>query len=558
MTPVRVWLRCYVLSVPDTPAATAGTTQLVRLLLRNRVRMVWNAAWRQGRQRRLLTGGAALMALFGMYVTYGIGSLAAHSGRPSDTAIAGALTLLAGFSTVTSITFALSSLYFARDLEFLHASPARPRVVVISRIYTQLGFGITVGSLLAGPPFVALALASPGGIASLPLAALTVIALVVVPLCLATAFTVVALRLIPARFARDAGGALITVSIFLVTVVNLALRGTEAFSGPPTSLPVNSLGAGAAGSQWSPVGWAARAVQAALSGDVTTWFSWSWGLIAVAIVLPPLVARLIEAPYYSGYLRNATAPRRTRDRTRKQRRRFAHLSSWAVIAAKDLREVRRDPSQMGQLLLPLVLFAVYLGNPAQTGLSAANLPQWFLVALNATFGSLLFAANIALRGVGTEGKRMWLLRISPVRPLDILTAKYAAGFVISAIPACLLFWVGETRSHASLLDVILPTFFVCVMIAGIVALAVGIGALRPRLDWTDPRRAVGIGTTLVYLAMGAVYVVICFIVLGVPYAFSGGSTASVAIADAMMVLMTAGVIAASLAAGGRSLGRIEI
>jgi hypothetical protein len=53
-------------------------------------------------------------------------------------------------------------------------------------------------------------------------------------------------------------------------------------------------------------------------------------------------------------------------------------------------------------------------------------------------------------------------------------------------------------------------------VTGLAALATGLGALWPRLDWTDPRRATGIWLSVVFLVLGSAYIGACMVALTVP------------------------------------------
>jgi ABC-2 type transport system permease protein len=516
---------------------------LVVILLRARLRMVINTAFRQSRERRgrtLIFGVLILGAVVALYrLADVIFAVDAPTVGQQTEVVTGALTLLAGFVGVTSITFALSSLYFAKDLDTLLATPLPPRAVILSRMYSQLALGLVLGALFAGPPLIAY-LNSLGKLWTLPLVAVTILSFAVLPMALATVVTIVALRLVPARYVRDSGGLVVTVAVFMVAAVNLVVRGTQAFTSAHVSaLPFDKIGQGAAGGALSPAHWGAASIVAATQGNFESAIGWALPLIGLGVVIPPLFSRLAEDAYLSGYQRNATASRgNVGHGARSQRkRRMRAAPIWLLLAGKDLRQIRRDPSQIGQLALPLVLFALYLGTPGRAPTGGGTLPSWFFVALTSTFASLLFAANIALRGVGIEGQKMWVLRVCPFDPRQLLASKYASGFVVAAIPAAALFFVGEWTVHASLVQLILPLLRVAVLIATIVGIAVGLGSIRPRLDWTDPRRAVGIGTTLGYLALGACYLTGSFILLGLPYAFGNGTPLAVALCD--VALLTA-------------------
>jgi len=537
---------------------------LVGILLRARLRMVTNAAFRQSRERRgwtLIVGVLILGAVVAFYrfanVIFAVD--APTIGRQTEV-VTGALTLLGGFVAVTSITFALSSLYFAKDLDTLLSTPLPPRAVILTRIYSQLALGLTLGALFGGPPLVAY-LNSLGRLWTLPLVAIVVLSFAALPMVLATVVTIVALRLVPARYVRDSGGLVVTVAVFLVAAINLVVRGTQAFTSVHVSaLPFDKIGQGVTGSEFSPAHWGAESVVSATQGNLSSSIAWALPLVSLAVVLPLLFSRLVEGAYLSGYQRNSTASRGNVTRgARSQRKRSTRAAPiWLLLASKDLRQIRRDPSQIGQLALPLVLFALYLGTPGRAPTGGGTLPSWFFVALTSTFASLLFAANIALRGVGIEGQKMWILKICPFNPRQLLASKYASGFVVAAIPAGVLFLVGEWTVHASLLQLVLPLLRVAVLIATIVGIAVGLGAIHPRLDWTDPRRAVGIGTTLGYLALGASYLTGSFILLGLPYAFGNGASLLVTLCDVALLTVSITIVGAMSWLASLRLQRMEL
>ena len=348
-------------------------------------------------------------------------------------------------------------------------------------------------------------------------------------------------------------------TVFLVAAINLVTRGPDAFTGARVpALPFDKLGSGIAGANWSPVFWTSRGVTALARGDLGAGLLWIAPVLALGLVLPPLLAAATERAYLTGYQRNrATGSRRRRSRTDARRRWQGTPPAWVLIATKDLRQLRRDPSQVGQLLLPLVLFAFYLGRPGAAIAGSGALPGWFMVSLTACFASLLFASNVALRGVGVEGGGAWVLLEAPFPKRQLLIAKYVVGFIVSVVPAMLLFWIGELRSHASIVDIAFPSLRLLVVIAGVVAIATGLGAMSPKLNWTDPRRAVSIWLTLLYLACATTYIVAMFIVLGTPYAFGGSAVGAIVGADVVLALTTAGVAAVVLRAGQQRLQTLE-
>ncbi|MFN2452231.1 MAG: hypothetical protein ABR541_07760, partial [Candidatus Dormibacteria bacterium] len=206
-------------------------------LLRSRLRMLGNGALRAGGERRgrsLVVAVLVAGAMLGSFRFTGVVlSADAPGGAPLERLLSGGLLVLCGFTMVTSVTFAISSLYFAKDLDGLLACPVPPATVLLSRVYAQLGLGAALGILLGGPPLLAYALGR-GAVLALPLVLVAVLGLVSLPLVGGTALTIAAVRLMPARYVRDAGGLVVTVVVFATAALNLALRGPEGFtSGRP-------------------------------------------------------------------------------------------------------------------------------------------------------------------------------------------------------------------------------------------------------------------------------------------------------------------------------------
>jgi len=539
---------------------------LVVPLTRIRVQMLRNGLLRAGSERRGWNTIIAIVVIGAMFMSYRFAGVVLGVTRPGsgqlEPLVAGGMVLLAGFTGVTSITFALSSLFFAKDMDMLLSAPIPPRAIVLSRVLGQLGFGVGIGVCLGGPPLIAY-LIEEGALAALPLIFVVVLALVTLPLVIGTAFTLLSVRLMPARYVRDAGGLIVTVVVLAVTAANLLIHGTDSFTSGrrPAVLDFSRYGQGPADDARLPTGWAARAIVNAIHGNLHAALLWSAPLVAAALLLPPLATRLCERAFVVGYQRNTTA---SRGRTR-ARRTTAHgdrhlpQRGWIVLMVKDLRVIRRDASQLGQLLLPLVLFGVYLGRlNGNASLQNTTLPSWYSSALTAAFASLFAAAGIALRGVGSEGTRMWLLRVSPLPVRQLLIAKFLAGTVVASLLGITLLWIGEFRAGTPPLALVLPTVRLLLIIGGLVALATGMGAMWPRLDWTDPRRSVGAGVSFLFIILGSAYLTLAFVVLGVPYAIHDTGSVAVAVADAALLLMTATIGVVAMTLGAHRLRRIEL
>ena len=545
-----------------TPPSALGYG-LVPGLCAARLRMTVNGAFRAGVERRAWSLIAVVLACGGMLAGYRLARAGMQDGPPGAASlqpiVTGSLGMLAAFTAVTAITFTLGSCYFARDLDGLLASPAPPRALLLSRVLVQLATGLAVGTVLVTPPLAAYAVAT-GRPLTLPLVGLSVLAMAAVPLAAGTALTIGIVRLVPARLVRDAGGLVVTLAVFSVTAINLFLRGPDGLTGSTGQLDPSQR-SGIAGSLWLPTGWAAHAVVAAMDGRTAAALGWTAALLAAAVATLLAVPAICERAWVVGWQNGGEAS--TGGRRRAGRRaplRARARPAWRSIALKDLREVRRDPAQLGQLILPLALFAVYIAAPQGIGggVEHSHLPLWFGPLLVAAFASLFAASGVALRGVGAEGGRIWLLRSAPLEVGQVLRAKVVAGSLVAVGVALGLLAVGVVRTRMAPLDALLAATRLTVVVVGLCALAVGMGAVRPRLDWTDPRRAVGIGLSFGFLIAGAGYLGLCFVVMGVPYAGGNATTLRVAVADGVLAVVVAVTVAISLAAGAARLRTLEL
>jgi len=539
-------------------------------LLRSRVRMAVNAALRAGPEQRGWTLILGTLAVAWWLGTHRIATVVIAGGVPSparlEPALAAGLGTLCGVVAVTSVSFAISGLYLARDVELLLVAPVSPRAVLLAKLCVQLATGVAIAALLAGPWLVAY-LSAQGALAALPLVAVAALALAALPLCAGTAVTIVTVRFLPARRVRDAAALLVTGTVFIVTAVNVVLRTPDGMRST-TPLALDAPGRGRiADLAWLPTGWAARAAVAAARGRPAVACLLTLLLVVSAAAALLLVSRLGEAAFVAGHQRAVEAGegrgrRRVAGRLR-HRGRGGPRPVWRAIALKDLRELRRDASQLGQLVLPIALFALYIAVPGQgtsAGIATARLPGWFAVALTAAFASLFAASGVALRGVGVEGRRLWVLRCAPVPPGQVLLAKFCVGLGVAAGLGLGLLVAGGLRAHLPVSDLALGGARLLVVVAGLVGLATGLGAVRPRLDWTDPRRSVGVGQSLGFLGIGSLYLAVCFTVLALPYAHpsSAGAAQAVTWGDAALVVLAAGSATLALRAGVARLGAIEL
>ncbi|MFZ0994852.1 MAG: hypothetical protein WAO09_02560 [Candidatus Dormiibacterota bacterium] len=541
------------------PALPSAPRQVGTLLTSNG-RALWNAAWNRGRTRRVaVIFGVALGALLWvaaipLVAVFLKGSLQAAPHRLLTT-VTGGLVLLSCFTLVTSVSFAVASAYFARDIEWLLTVPISSRGTLAHRLASQLVLGVGVGSALLGPVLVAAA-AVTGTLPLLPIAVIGLVGLLATPVAVGLLLVVVAVRIVPASRVRDGAAALVCLVGFGLAALDIA--GHAQGQGLRWAGAVNSLGSGWLNSIWFPPAWAARVVTMTWRGDAVGALGWLTPLLLLALLTGAAVLWITGPLHREGWARAQLAPQQRR----RPRASWRRVPPMVALLRKDGRNLRRDPVQLSQLILPLSLFAVYLLAPlsgADSRTLFQNFPLWYGPLTTATFASLFVASGVGLRAVGSEGRQFWCLRSAPLGARDLLLGKLALPTLLAVGAGLVLMWAGEIRLHTPLPQMGFSAILLVLCVSGLTALATGLGAIWPRLDWSDPRRATGIWLSVVFLVLGSTYIATCMVALTVPLVITQLGSVSSDLAAIAACALCAGIAGAlTLRLGYGRLLRIEL
>lgn len=243
----------------------------------------------------------------------------------------------------------------------------------------------------------------------------------------------------------------------------------------------------------------------------------------------------------------------------------AHTPGRALLF-KDLLQFTRTPQQWIQFLLFLGLIMIYLANIARMEyriLTAQDFWNRLVFILNFGFSGFILASLITrfvFPLVSLEGRNRWLLLVSPVGTSRILTQKLLAS-------VCLFFVLAEIVALVSnlLLDqrgpvILLSSLFLLIMSVTLTCISLGLGAVFPRFEETNPMRIVsGVGgiiaisVSLVYLGImvtGLVWITDHF-QYGYPPAFQTGVITG-------LVLVNTGLIYFPLRWGYRAMTRFGV
>lgn len=200
----------------------------------------------------------------------------------------------------------------------------------------------------------------------------------------------------------------------------------------------------------------------------------------------------------------------------------AHLQTMLL---KDLTLLKRDPIQWAQLVLFFVLMVIYFGTLKRFDLGL-SFERWRVILgfLNLAVNGLIlsaFTTRFVFPLLSLEGRCIWILGTLPIRRSSVLWSKFAFA-CIGTIPVSVgLSLINDWTLGAFDQPVlVLLRFVTCIMmVTGLCALAVGLGARFPDLKEPSPAKiANGFGGTMNLLASAA-YLLAIILVVAIPCSF---------------------------------------
>ncbi len=172
------------------------------------------------------------------------------------------------------------------------------------------------------------------------------------------------------------------------------------------------------------------------------------------------------------------------------------------LAGKDFLTLRRDPRNMGQLITPLIVGAMYgfflfrSGGIPPAGRGEA--PAWFMdilsnIMIYGNIGiSLLVGwsliSRLGLIGFSQEGKNYWMLKTAPVPASRMLAAKFIVAYLPGLVVGLIFMVIISLIQRASLSILFFGMGVVALSTVGAAGINVAFGVTGVNLTWEDPRR----------------------------------------------------------------------
>lgn len=187
-----------------------------------------------------------------------------------------------------------------------------------------------------------------------------------------------------------------------------------------------------------------------------------------------------------------------------------------ILIVKDFRTFRREPAQVGQVVIftSLLLLAVLNSREFfQASIPAAY--QQGLSLLNMSATGLLMCAYLGrfvYPLISLEGRKFWILGLLPLRREQILWGKFAFAVTGAVALSGSIILLSDLLLGASVAAVGVHVVTMLLLAFGLSGLSVGISAWLPNFRETDPSKIVlGFGGTVnMLVSLGYLVLVIAF------------------------------------------------
>ena len=436
------------------------------------------------------------------------------------------MVLLTFFSLLvfSSIVASLSKLYLSRDLLLVHSLPVSGGKIFLARWLESTADSSWMVILFSLPVFLSYGIVYRAGPFFYATAGMALIPLCLIASALSALAVVIAAVLLPAGRIR-AVFVFFGLLLIMALILTFRLMRPERLVNPETfaTLVLYLREMGTPGSPLLPTTWAFDSLNAALSGRKGETFfhlSLAWSCAAALAFIATWVA---GAFYFAGYTKAQTTAERLfplRNGLRGNRHRFLDRLSgpaWA-FAVKEFRTFFRDQTQWPQLFLIAALIVIYLYNFSVLPLGQSKIKTIYLQNifsfLNmglAAFVLTAVAARFVYPAVSFEGDAFWIVRAAPISLRTFLWVKFAVYYLPLLILAEILIVSSNILLEVTPFMMALSVVTVFLMVPGVVALGVGLGAAYPDFQSENPAQSVTSFGGLLFMLLAAGFIALVIV-----------------------------------------------
>ncbi len=412
---------------------------------------------------------------------------------------------------LTSFGVLLQALYLSGDMDFLLASPVPIRAVFVAKMLQAILPNFALVCLFGLPTLYGLGMSLGYNLLFYPLVLIVMVLLALAAAGLSSLLVMLVVRILPPRRAAEIlgfFGAIVGMTCSQIGNIANAYGDKANISGAQVSGILAS-----ASTPWLPLNWAGRGLVAVGEGR------WLEGLglvgltLGIAAVAFWFSLNTAERWYYSGWAgmqvvarkkKPVRTPRTVEAEATPISLGFVRFLSAPVlgIVQKDFTSLWRDLRNLSQLITPLIMGVIYtlifFRNNGDIPAGRGEAPDFFmnglrLVLAYGNVGMSLFVgwmllSRLAGMGFSMEGKNYWMLKVSPVRSSQLLTAKFLVAY-LPTLGLGLIFLVGiSILQKLSALEFLYSLVTVTLCQAGMTGILLSFGVAGANFTWDDPRK----------------------------------------------------------------------
>ncbi len=415
----------------------------------------------------------------------------------------------------SSILTSLSKLYLSRDLLLVHSLPVSSYKIFITRWIDSTLESAWMVIIYTLPVFVAYGLVYQSGFFYYLNTMITMLCLAAIASTIGTLMVMIAVMFIPASRMKSV---FIFMGILFFVVVYLAIRLSkpESLVDPEVfdSVMVYIASLQTPSSPFLPSSWAYDSIRSALSGSIGdslffTALSFSFaGMILLAMIL------IADAIYFKGFSKTQNAPVRLFKNHIAADRIFNFLPGpIKSFMVKEIKTFLRDQTQWTQLFLIGALIVIYVYNFKVLPLEKSPIKTVYLQNLFSflNMGLALFVltavtARFAYPAVSLEREAFWLVKTSPLSLRTFLWIKFFIYYLPLLILTEILIVATNILLNVTPFMMALSGLTVFLVVPGIVAMGIGLGAAYPDFKAQNPTQTVTSFGGLVFMLACAGYI----------------------------------------------------
>lgn len=412
----------------------------------------------------------------------------------------------------SAMTTAIGTFFTDADLELYHAAPvSRLRIVMQRWVLTLVQSSYLIVFFLL-PMFLALAFQYEQGGAFLLLSAVDLLALVSIPVSLASLLVMLLVRYFPVRRVHQIAA---TIGIIVITSAIIGIRMARPerlFTDVVTDeLAVVLEAIQLPSAELWPSHWLGQSTSSRLLGDSPSVPSWS--LLALAGGCLVLFLAFGWKTYFIAWVRSreSSSPMMIgADRLTWLLDRFTVRLEPATRAlfGKEVRTVVRDATQWSQMFMMVALLFIYLYNIQMMPLEGdarAALLAWLNLGMSGFVISAI-CLRFAYPSISAEGRQFWILRTAPITMRRLLWVKTAVYLLPLVILSMTLTVTANLLLDAGAVIWLYTIASSAVITITLVALGVGLGAMSPDFRSDNPVEvALSLGG-FAYMSLSLLYV----------------------------------------------------